>query len=257
VILLFACYTVEKYKVQISLINQTWGKKCEEYRVKIFYFLGEEKSDGFQDTDFIKYVNLPGVQNDYLSASYKQFLGLQYIYEKCHPKFIYCAGTDTYVNIPKMVKYIKTFPHQECLYIGGDGDTRQIGNRNWYYHSGGAGFIITYPCLERLYDSLPTLMDEWTTLCHAHQVPHLIAACDVSLSYYVQQPKIQAVVITQNMFFSNSNYQGWPWRVNQVDCTRVICCHFMNEQNFHDYTHLLEKNDYYLHNCGEFFLKVN
>ena len=250
VILLFACYTVDKYKRQIEVINETWGKQCEAYRVKIFYFLGEEKRDGFQDTECIKYVNLKGVGNDYLSASYKQFLGLKYIYENCNPKFIYCAGTDTYVNVPKLVRYVRQFSHHDCLYLGGDGDMRQIGHRNWYYHSGGAGFIITYPCLEKLYDDLPTLMDEWTTLCTTHQVPGLIPACDVSISYYLQQPKIQATVIKHDVYFSNSNYQGWPWRPNQVDSTRVICCHFMNEKNFGEYTQLLQKHNYYLHTWG-------
>lgn len=247
VILLFACYTVEKYKRQMELINQTWGKVCHAYNIKMLYCLGEEKREGFQDTPFIKYLNLEGVQNDYLSASYKQFLGLKYIQEHYCAKFIYCAGTDTYVNVPKLARYVQSFSPNEYLYIGGDGSERQIGDTLCYYHSGGAGFLITPPCLKRLYDTLPTLMDEWTTLCTVHQVQHLIPACDVSISYYLQQIK-ELTIVTQNEFFLQSNYQGWPWRTGQVDMKKIICCHFMGEQNFLDYTKILQQNHYFLTN---------
>ena len=82
VIVVFACDTVEKYKRQIETINSTWGKKCETYQnVKILFFLGEEKTQNFTDTDNCKYINLEGVKNDYMSASYKQFLGMKHVYE--------------------------------------------------------------------------------------------------------------------------------------------------------------------------------
>ena len=103
IVLVYACYTVSKYKKQIEIMNSTWVKKCETYKnIKVLYFLGEEKIHGFNDTDCIKYINLFGVKNDYLSASYKQFLGMKYIYENYKTKFIICLGTDTYLNIPKL-----------------------------------------------------------------------------------------------------------------------------------------------------------
>ena len=107
IILVYACYTIEKYKTQINVINKTWGKKCETYKnIKILYFLGEQKLTEFYDTEFIKYVNLSCVKDDYLSASYKQFLGLKFVYENYKSKFIICLGTDTYLNIPKLLLYI-------------------------------------------------------------------------------------------------------------------------------------------------------
>jgi hypothetical protein len=47
-ILIFGCHTIPKYKRQIEVINETWGKQCEKYKIKMFYFL-EEGSD-FLDT---------------------------------------------------------------------------------------------------------------------------------------------------------------------------------------------------------------
>ena len=247
VILLFACYTDDKYRRQIETINRTWGKVCESYSIRVLYFLGEEKRDGFQDTETIKYVNLEGVKNDYESASYKQFLGLKYIYEKYNTKFIYCAGTDTYVNIPKMMAYLTTFSPKEELYIGGDGSERQVGNMNCYFHSGGAGFIITPPCLEKLYPLLPNLMENWTQLCHVHQTQGLIPACDVSISFYLQHLIPHLKIVTDNVQFSNSNHRGWPWKQNQVvDMKQLICCHFMNEHHCNEFTAILHENQYYV-----------
>ena len=100
----------------------------------------------------IKYINLQGVKNDYLSASYKQFLGMKYIYENYKTKFVICVGTDTYLNIPKLISYINNFDYTDFLYIGGHGCERQIGTKKYYFHSGGPGFIITYNILKKIYD---------------------------------------------------------------------------------------------------------
>ena len=150
IILVYACYTLDKYKKQIEIINSTWGKKCEAFKnIKIVYFLGEETEPGFNDTNYINYVNLVGVKNDYLSASYKQFLGMKYIYENYKTKFIICIGTDTYLNIPKLISYIHKLDYTKCLYIGGHGCERQIGLNKYYFHSGGPGFIITFNVLKK------------------------------------------------------------------------------------------------------------
>ena len=150
IILVYACYTLDKYKKQIEIINSTWGKKCEAFKnIKIVYFLGEETEPGFNDTNYINYVNLVGVKNDYLSASYKQFLGMKYIYENYKTKFIICIGTDTYLNIPKLISYIHKLDYTKSLYIGGHGCERQIGLNKYYFHSGGPGFIITFNVLKK------------------------------------------------------------------------------------------------------------
>jgi len=151
IICIFACDTIQTYRNEIIKINETWGKKIKD-NIKLLFFLGEEKTDLIGDN----YVNLKGVKNDYLSASYKQFLGLKYIYEMYNPNFVFCCGTDTYINIDKLVNYIINFnfnPNSN-LYIGGHGDFRQIGDKNIYFHSGGAGFLLTNGCLDKLYPIL-------------------------------------------------------------------------------------------------------
>jgi hypothetical protein len=77
IICIYGCITSEKYKNQIEMINKTWGRQCIK-NIKLLYFLGEERVEGFDDE---RYIYLQNISNDYVSASYKQFLGLKYIIE--------------------------------------------------------------------------------------------------------------------------------------------------------------------------------
>jgi hypothetical protein len=244
IICVYACYTVEKYKNQIEVINSTWGPQCKLFNIKLVYFLGEENRIGFEDNEFTSYINLVGVHNDYLSASYKQFLGLKYIYENYATQFIICIGTDTYLNIPKLISYIHTFECTDCLYIGGHGCNRQIGLTNYYFHSGGPGFIITYPVLQKIYTFLPNLMDHWIQLCKENNIHNLIPACDVAISYYLQQPNINVNII-KNESFLNCNYKGFPCHPN-LNMSTIISCHLMSTIDFYNFTTILKLTNYFL-----------
>jgi hypothetical protein len=247
IILVYACYTKEPYKSQINCVNNTWGKKCEEYKnVKLLYFLGEQKIHEFKDTDCIKYINLPGVKDDYLSASHKQFLGLKYIYDNYNPKFVICCGTDTYLNIPKLLIYINTFNSNDCLYIGGHGCNRQIGINNYYFHSGGAGVILSYNCLQKIYKLLDNLVDTWINICKLNNIQELIPACDVAISYYLQQPDINVTIKTNDLSFIGCNYMGNNCCRNKINLQNLISCHYMSENDFYNYTTILNKNNFFI-----------
>ncbi len=248
IILVYACYTIQKYKDQIKYINDTWGKKCEEYKnIKLLYFLGEEKINGFTDTNSTKYINLEGVKNDYLSASYKQFLGLKYIYDNYKTKFVLCCGTDTYLNIPKLLLFINKFDNDKCLYIGGHGDEIQIGNKKYYFHSGGPGFILTFACLQKIYKLLYNLVDEWIKLCNVNNIQNLIPACDVAISYYAQQPEINATIVkTNDLSFVHCNYMGHPCHINKIKVENIISCHLMKKTHFYKYTIILNNNNFFV-----------
>ena len=247
IILVYACYTLDKYKNQIETINLTWGKKCETFsNIKILYFLGEEKINDFNDTDCIKYINLHGIKDDYLSASYKQFLGMKYIYENYTPKFVFCVGTDTYLNIPKLISYTNNFDFTDCLYIGGHGCERQIGSNKYYFHSGGPGFIITHNVLKKIYSLLPNLMEDWINLCIENNIKYLIPACDVAISYYLQQPNINVKIIKNDSSFFHCNYKGVPCHPLQVNMRNIISCHLMSQIDFYNFTNILNQNKYFI-----------
>jgi len=247
IICIYACNTIPKYTDQINKINETWGKKCEEYKnIKILYFLGEQQVIDNTDTH-ISYINLPNITNDYLSASYKQFLGLKYIYDNYTTKYIICCGTDTYLNIPKLINYIKKFNPDDNLYIGGHGCNRVLNNKNYYFHSGGPGFIITYPCLKQLYPFLEGIMKDWINVCINSNEINLIPACDVAISYYLQlDNKDTKIIKTNDLSFTFCNYKGYPCHINQIDITKIISCHLMSLDDFDEFTQILIDNNYFI-----------
>lgn len=248
IILVYACNTIEKYKNEIDIINRTWGAECEKLtNIKVLYFLGEEQKSIHNDSKNIKYINLLNVNNDYLSASYKQFIGLKYIYENYVTKYIICVGTDTYLNIPKLISYVRRYDNKEKLYIGGHGCERDIGGKKYYFHSGGPGFIITQSVLKEIYEILPNLMEDWIKICNENNIIGLIPACDVAISYYLQQPSINVKIIkTNDLSFINCNYLGYPCHAHQVDMSNIISCHMMNEMDFYNFTNILINNNYFM-----------
>ena len=172
---------------------------------------------------------------------------MKYIYENYKTKFIISIGTDTYLNIPKLLSYINKFDYMDCLYIGGHGCQRYVGSKNYYFHSGGPGFIITHNVLEKIYDFLPNLMEDWMNVCNQNGVSYLHPACDVAISYYLQQPDINAKIIkTTDLSLISCNYKGYPCHQNQVDMTNIISCHLMSEDDFYKFTDILNENNYFV-----------
>ena len=82
---IYGCLTVEKYKNQLLKLQDTWGLKATSMNYKVLYFLGEEKTE-YHGEEFV-YLN--GVSNDYISASYKQNLGLKYIHDNYNYNFVF------------------------------------------------------------------------------------------------------------------------------------------------------------------------
>jgi hypothetical protein len=242
IVCVFACDTVEHYRNELTNVIQTWGAKANEYQnVKVLYFLGEAMGN-FQGPEFI---HLPGVKNDYFSASHKQFGGLKYIKEHYSPKFVICCGTDTYINIPKLLSFVIAFDCEKALYIGGHGNYREIGDKVYYYHSGGPGFVISKTLLEQIYPKLDSIIDEWTEICHENDVKYLVSACDAAVGYYAFTFNALFVTIKNNLFIA-CNYLGEPCCKGKVEPSEILCCHHMKTNDFEAFTKLLQDNEYYL-----------
>lgn len=252
IICVFACATIQEYKNEILKVEETWGKHATKNNVKVLFFLGEEKTELNNDS---KYIYLKNVGNDYSSASNKQNLGLKYVYENFNVDYIYCCGTDTYLNIRKLLLYIDLYDPNIPIYIGGHGTLRPIGNRNYYYHCGGAGFIITKICLKSIYPKLSNMHEEWSKICVENN-SDLSNACDTAISYYLQNELKDAlqIVINNNAFFS-CNFRGVICHgksTHYLCCAKfmkekdIISCHCMSAANFDEFTTILESNNYYV-----------
>jgi hypothetical protein len=223
----FGCVTIERYKNEIIKIEETWGLKARNMNYKVLFFLGEEKSDLIgQD-----YIYLDGVQNDYLSASYKQNLGLKYIYENYECNFIYICGTDTYISIDNLVKYLARLDPEENISIG-DGTTRRIEDRDSFYLSGGPGFAISYIALQKVYPFLENMVQTWASVPKQHGWD-LSAACDVCLCYYLNKTGNHKFIKEDELFF-NWNYKSLK--------RNIIGCHEMTLQDFDDYTEIINNS---------------
>uniref|UniRef100_A0A6C0AQ81 Fringe-like glycosyltransferase domain-containing protein n=1 Tax=viral metagenome TaxID=1070528 RepID=A0A6C0AQ81_9ZZZZ len=236
----YGCVTIDKYRDQIKKINETWANY--DSSIKILFFLGEELHNDFSGTN---YIYLPTVQNDYLSASYKQNLGLKYIYDHYTTDFVLMCGTDTFINIPKLLLFIKQYNPKENLYIGGHGDYRNIDNTPYYFHSGGPGFIITQKSLEMIYPFLDTMVEQWTSLCKTQQ-NNLGPACDVAIGYYLQKYTDVKLFKTNHNLFIHCNYKGIPCHQNNIDINKIISCHNMKLNDFDEFHTILVSNNFFI-----------
>lgn len=243
VVCIFGCVTIPKYADQIRKINTTWGSR-QIGDVKILFFLGEEPSNEFIGD---QYIYLPGVNNDHLSASYKQFLGLKHTYEEYNPEFVFCCGTDTFVNIPKLLHLLHNFNSNDKLYIGGHGDTRDIFGQQIYYHSGGAGFVLSRACLEAFYPLCDTVMSRWINVLTESDRQYLLPACDVAISYFLQKCVNDVRVIKANEgIFLACNYMGLPCHPGQVRIDDIVTCHFMTLQDCDNFYRVLQHANFFM-----------
>lgn len=244
IIAVYGCVTHHIYREQIVKINNTWGNQANE-KVKIVYFLGEEThADFIGDT----YVYLPTVGNDYLSASYKQSLGLKYIYENYKTDFVLCCGTDTFLNIPKLLIFLEQFNPIDNLYIGGHGCNRMIGNTPVYFHSGGPGFVLTNSCLKKIYPMCNDLTDKWIEICKNTNMESLCSCCDVAISYFLQTCINVEIVKTNGLQFIHCNYRGYPCHINEPNIAEIISCHYMSLQDFDDFYNILLHSNFFIEN---------
>ena len=236
---IFGCDTIERYRMEILKVKETWDKATTDKApsaptdYKLLFFLGEEIS--LDDDDCI---HLENVENDYLSASYKQYGGLKYIYENYNFNYVFICGTDTYVLTDNLIEYISQesqIAPDKPLVIGGHGDNRQICRMSVHFFSGGGGIILTKATMDIIYPELGVMQEEWMWLCVDNGYNTYIAACDLSLCYFLKRRGIIFFIVV-NRFF-NCNYLGYYPNSSEccaktVDLCTMISCHHMTLENF-------------------------
>ena len=179
------------------------------------------------------------------------------------------CGTDTYVNIKKLLIYLKNFNHNDNLYIGGHGYHKQFGQYIFYHHDGGAGIILSRECLKKIYYMLEDMFSEWKFVCDINNRNDAIVGCDIALGYFIQLEHINSTIIKNNEAFFRCNYKGisplnqegqccikytkpteYQWCVNEERCPikleNIITCHNMSLSDFDEFTKILEDNNYFL-----------
>jgi hypothetical protein len=184
-----------------------------------------------------------------MSASYKQYGGLEYIYKNYDFNYIFICGTDTYVVIERLIKYIDTNPQispNKPLVFGGHGDVRNIGGTPTYFFSGGAGIVLTKRTMEIIYPRLKTMHEEWLWICGENGYITYAPACDLALCYFLHNCQIDFINV-ENRFF-NCNYLGcYNNRGTYITCCNhiinpktLISCHNMTLAEFDAFTAILQ-----------------
>jgi hypothetical protein len=203
---------------------------------KVLFFLGEEPTNLIGP----EYIYLKGVTNDYLSASYKQQLGLSYIYENYDFDFVLTCGTDTFYHMKNLMTFLDSVDKTKGLYIGGDGDTRFVNNQDVFFHSGGSGFILTLPALHGIYPHLHNMVEVWKTICPEY----LQVACDVCIAYFIKNHSTVHTETITNPNFHSCNHKGrvpcvhprcCPMTTHKDARKHVIACHYMSPEDVDEY----------------------
>ena len=246
IFIVYGCDSINKYKNQIIKMKEIYDKIDNAFKnIKILYFLDNKHSDSLEDKNIIHIKNL---NNDYISASYKQWFGLNYVYKYFNTKFVMCIGTDTFINIPKLLNFLKKFNPEENLYIGGHGCHRKILNTKIYFHSGGPGFILSKVCLNKIHPYISNInifMDEWIKLCNISKSEYLIYACDVAMGYLAQRSDINSIIKKEKGFY-HCNYKGFPCHINMFSYENIISCHNMSLNDFDNFNTILKNNNYFM-----------
>ena len=227
ILCVFACHTIEKYIHQIQKVKETWASSPPS-GVKILFFLGGEGEKSGHTNDDCIY--LPGVGNDYMSCSYKQFLGMKYIHDHYTYHYVLSIGTDTYPVLDKLLNFLKEFDGTRALYIGGHGCHRRIGEEipSLYFHSGGPGFIMTRVAVDKIYDCLDTAVERWTRVCQHHGID-LAFACDVAIAYFVyKNGEIEVIKHPGGGFFYGNHKSA-------SDRNMILSCHNMSLKDFDEF----------------------
>jgi hypothetical protein len=205
----------------------------------VYFFAGYKKSDEFPEI-----IHLEGCLEDVQSATTKQFRGLKWMVQNCPAQSYMMFGSDTYPNIPNLLVMLDKYDLKTDLYIGGHGESRhggyrQVGTENVYFHSGGAGFILTRPAAEKIARFTEEILFAWPHICLIGGVNYLAPACDVNIAYFCARLDIGPAF---EKYFYGCNYQGIE--IGGRPCCPVvtdkICsCHHMTPKHMRDYYALL------------------
>lgn len=217
IIALFGCAIKNRFIRELLVLTNKLLIPSKNYpNVKVIFLLGEKQRPEFQGEE---YVYLPGVKDDYESATYKQNWGLKYILDNYNPKFIYVAGTDVYINLPRMLNLISKCDcdNDNVVFTSDKKDAivKYDGKTDIEFIPGGPGILMSRKCLQLIKPYLQTLYDDWRKLC----IPKYYFCCDVALSYLFQYK-----TNTQRVY-CREEFCDLRWTERKIDRTRLIACH--------------------------------
>lgn len=237
IILVFACATIPRYRKEIETIQETWGTDAKAAEIPVFYFLGEEETD-LQGS---QYIYLKGVKNDYRSADVKQFLGYLVLCTQLNPDTIFCIGSDTFINIPKLKLLASYFNPEKPILVGNDGFTKQFGTIVADFLSGGGGLLTTRETHRRILPYCFSAVDMWDH--HAKIFRSKESGADIILSFLCHLCEVQFI---QCKNIHHCNYKSNDPIQGPLKPSEIVTCHNMSPNDFFEFHSLLKENNYFM-----------
>lgn len=236
----------DKYKSQIMGCRETWGKQAEEKDIIVRYFCGNIKDENFS---FV--THLDNVGDDYYSATLKQYYGLKYLLKQHPSEFYLIIGTDTYININRVLQMLDKYNYKNSLIIGGYGQTRNIFGYNVFFSLGGGGIFLSHSALKQLAPLFDQLLIDWEIETNKSGYQYLKPACDVSLYHLAWREGITQVIERDiyscswaGYFYNNSNIISNNF-CGKINVETMISCHFMEREDMLLYQKWGDKGDVY------------
>ena len=232
-ILIFGCAVVPEYKEQIDNILETWGKDCDKNDVPFFVFIGKN-IDEYKKNEHIISLENQNVKDDYNSAAFKQYIGMQWILSRYDTEFLFIAGSDTYPNSTGLLNLLENFNCDNSEYIGDGVFTCQVFNHKIQMHSGAAGFILSRAALNIIEPYLYQFNDRWQHLITSWYGPDSLymPACDVSIALFAF---IKGVTFVRRDGFHDLQWHACP------NINNIVSCHHMKKKECLDYYEYLNK----------------
>lgn len=216
-----------KYQNQLESCYDTWFNDESEDEVFIEVFIGN-----FRHSDFPDCISLPNVNEDYESAYHKQFRGLQWLYQNRPADFYMIVGSDTFVDVEKLLDVLEGYNANEDLYLGGHGAMSKVEEKEIYFHSGGGGFILSSCTAKKIVENIERICTHWFEVCTANLRP----AGDVAIAYYLDEMKIEGIKNENFYSCDNTGYsRGYRCCADKINKDSLITCHYMTPEQMRAY----------------------
>jgi len=242
---IYACATLDRYRKQIVMIQQTWGKRAEELGAKVLYFLGEQQTE----LEGPQYIYLKGIKNDFESMSHKKIKGLQYIHENYDTDYVFISGADLFVNIDVLFSEVSLYNPENAFYMGSGYDEnlyRRFGQTHYQYHNGGTGVVISNRVLQTIQPYLDDMYSIWKSINKKYK-QSLHNARDIMIGYFISKYIPSASYIT-NSLFTQKEYGA----NNNTIPDRFVSYYPMIIGEYIPYYERIKSNDYFLEVDGNY-----
>ena len=173
-------------------VHTTWLRKFPKgYLIGGYYYNPKLKMIALGD----------GVEEDYQSATKKQFLGLIELHKRFpDSKLYFITGCDAYIFSENLRNLLSEYDYDEDYLIGGQCGDIVINGERVIYPGGGPGFAISHSLVAKISPRLPSFVEEWERTQDEYK-----SACDAAMAYLLQHE--YGVKLT----FRDGFYSGPPY----------------------------------------------